>query len=385
MLLQGLLIYARPPVASAAFGGSTLNAGEYLTSGQWIISPNGQYLLLMASDGNLDLFFWEPTAPNGAQLLWASSGLGAGTWVIMQTDGQLVMYNGLQFKVVAATCCYTGNFLRLQDDANLVVYTSSQVALWSTGTVNSILKTNDRLTSGQYLLSPDRRQQYMMQSDGNLVLYTWPSSGWPLWNSGTAGNSNAYASMSPSGNLSVYSATNVQLWAANPSGSGSNTYLSIQDDGNAVLYNTTGPWNTGTQLCTQSGSNNCNRDTFGVALLSRLVGISVPATGSNVYAIHKWADRENTAALCNPLATTKSEPGSWDFNSVHVKNYQDYQGQTCWYWGVTATKETLVLSFYTAVVSVLTNPSTSWYTQCVNLANAVAASPWGTGNWSSSC
>lgn len=50
----------------------------------------------------------------------------------------------------------------------------------------------------------------IMQSDGNLVLYT--SGGTPRWNTQTNGNSGAYFNVQGDANLVVYSSTNAPLW-----------------------------------------------------------------------------------------------------------------------------------------------------------------------------
>ena len=48
--------------------------------------------------------------------------------------------------------------------------------------------------------------RYVMQSDGNLVLYKYQSGVWqPIWHSGTNGNPGAWAWMQDDGNLVVFS------------------------------------------------------------------------------------------------------------------------------------------------------------------------------------
>jgi hypothetical protein len=85
------------------------------------------------------------------------------------------------------------------------------------------------------------------------------------------------------------------------------------------------------------------------------------------------------------MNTTQPEPGSTYWNSVGVQIFRDYSGQTCWYWGIKANGDTLLNGYYTNILNALRAPSSDPRTQCVNLAVAVGSTPWGTGNFSSSC
>ena len=72
--------------------------------------------------------------------------------------------------------------LVVQADGNLVLYSATAGATWSTSTPLGFALN--------------------MQTDGNLVLYTqW---GYPLWSSGTAGRPGAVAKLQNDGNLVVY-------------------------------------------------------------------------------------------------------------------------------------------------------------------------------------
>jgi hypothetical protein len=100
-----------------------------LTTGQALFSCDGVYDLVMQGDGNLVLY-------KGASALWSSNTAGT-----------------------------AGSIAVLQDDGNFVVYTSASVALWSSATGGS--------GCGVTLA---------LQTDGNLVLY---SSGTAIWDTGT--------------------------------------------------------------------------------------------------------------------------------------------------------------------------------------------------------
>ncbi|MCR4392628.1 MAG: carboxypeptidase regulatory-like domain-containing protein [Candidatus Acetothermia bacterium] len=77
----------------------------------------------------------------------------------------------------------------------------------------------------------------------------------------------------------------------------------------------------------------------------RALGIGV--TDFGVDALDKWKRYENTRACWNPLAATMRMEGSWDFNSVGVKNYPDRST------GIDATARTLRLGYYDAIRAML--------------------------------
>jgi hypothetical protein len=149
-------------------------------------------------------------------------------------------------------------------------------------------------------------------------------------------------------------------------------------------------------------ANNCTPQTFADAILS-YPSINGVITASNEYAIETWERAEGGGAGCpgqpantapwansagpagNPINTTQQEPGSTTWNSVGVQIYQNYDGVTCWEWGIKANSDTLLNGFYANILSVLDNPVSSDNGQCVDLADAVGDSPWGTGNFSADC
>jgi hypothetical protein len=122
---------------------------------------------------------------------------------------------------------------------------------------------------------------------------------------------------------------------------------------------------------TETGADSgYNIDEFVRAVLE---GIGAPATPGNVAALLSWAAGENTTAANNPLATTqgRGDPGRYGnptiFNSHGVKNYPDFET------GVRATVDTLNLSHYRDIVTVLKRG-----TDANELERFVVESPWGT-------
>jgi hypothetical protein len=148
--------------------------------------------------------------------------------------------------------------------------------------------------------------------------------------------------------------------------------------------------------------NSCSPQTFADAIFG-YSGISAPVTAANEYAFETWERAEGGGAGCpgqpantapwansggpagNPINTTETEPGSTSWNSVGVQIFANADGQTCWYWGVTANAQTLLNGHYQVILNVLDNPSSSNSTQCVDLAQAVGDTPWGTGDFQADC
>lgn len=104
------------------------NAVETLTAGESIKSPNRTYTLNMQSDGNLVLY------EDGAAV-WATSWLGAptqsGSRAVMQADGNFVLYSSSNAALWhTGTGSWPGSRIIVQNDGNLVVYDSSGTARW---------------------------------------------------------------------------------------------------------------------------------------------------------------------------------------------------------------------------------------------------------------
>lgn len=93
------------------------------------------------------------------------------------------------------------------------------------------LYENESLTPGQWLRSNNRQYTFVMQQDGNLVLY---GRGRALWASNTYGLAAQSAVMQSDGNLVIYGYPRA-IWASNTDNNpGAN--LVVQDDGNVVIY-----------------------------------------------------------------------------------------------------------------------------------------------------
>ena len=141
--------------------------------------------------------------------------------------------------------------------------------------------------------------------------------------------------------------------------------------GSTATSSTASSYSGGESPQTETGADSgYNIDEFVRAVLE---GIGAPATPGNVAALLSWAAGENTTAANNPLATTqgRGDPGRYGnptiFNSHGVKNYPDFET------GVRATVDTLNLSHYRDIVTVLKRG-----TDANELERFVVESPWGT-------
>ena len=152
--------------------------------------------------------------------------------------------------------------------------------------------------------------------------------------------------------------------------------------------------------------NDCTPQSFADAVLAA-PGIDAPVSGSNEAALEIWEIAEGGGAGCpgqapnvepwpysagpagNPLNTTQTEPGSTNWNNlgggIGVQIFHNFDNETCWFWGITATVTTLLNGFYGPILKVLLTPTADSYNQCVALARAVGSTPWGTGDFEADC
>ncbi len=230
--------------------GSTMTAGQVLYPGQSLKSPGGRFELIMQGDGNLVLYEQPGNVP-----LWATGTKGKPVAVCtMQSDGNLVLYQAGPHSVWASnTNGNPGSHLAVQDDGNAVIYRANNTSPWATNTVvpsgptaeGDTMTAGTMLYPGQSIKSGDGKFTLIMQADGNLVLYR--AEGLSLWASGTKGKPVAVCAMQGDGNLVLYQAGPHSVWASNTNGN-PGSRLVVQDDGNAVIYraNNTSPWATNT-------------------------------------------------------------------------------------------------------------------------------------------
>lgn len=216
--------------ASAAAGQARLLVGESLTPGQRLVSPDGGTVLVLQTDGNLVLY-----GDGGALWHTHTDGRG-GARLVLQGDGNLVLYD-----TAGRALWHTGTNgsaaqrLELQSDGNLVLYTAANAALWNSQTRygHTALRAPTELRAGSSITSPNGKYRLIMQGDGNLVLYD--ASNRALWHTGTDGSGANRLAVQGDGNLVLYTASNGVSWQSGTRGAGL-TQLRLQDDGSLVGY-----------------------------------------------------------------------------------------------------------------------------------------------------
>jgi surface antigen len=229
LFATALLVLA--PRAEATEYTHTLQPGQRLYPGDVLYSPAHAYRLIMQGDGNLVLY-------SGATALWSSRTAGHdGASAVMQGDGNLVVYQSGAAIWNSGTAHHNGASLDMQDDGNLVIYYSG-TAIWSTGTSASspsigghVATPGQRLHPGEVLFSPSHQYRLVMQGDGNLVLYKGSK---VKWSSGTQGHAGASAVMQGDGNLVIYWHGKA-IWSTETAHH-NGASLDLQDDGNLVIY-----------------------------------------------------------------------------------------------------------------------------------------------------
>lgn len=175
--------------------------------------------VVMQADGNLVMY------NDSNQAVWSSGTNGnPGARLVLQTDGNMVIYSSADVGLWATYTIHTPNHLSyvnttmypgrvypgqrlstanknynliLQPDGNLVLYSPTR-PIWATGT--------------------DGRQIAFLalQGDGNMVLYDTQQR--PIWYSGTAGHGPLRALVQPDGNFVLYNSLNSPRWNTGTSG-----------------------------------------------------------------------------------------------------------------------------------------------------------------------
>jgi hypothetical protein len=106
----------------------TLQQSGTLRNNEQITSSDGRYRAVMQGDGNFVVY--------GGSALWASSTFGSGLHLTLQTDNNLVVYEGTAPKWNSGTNGKGSSPSRLvmQTDGNLVLYDAAGSPLWHTST-----------------------------------------------------------------------------------------------------------------------------------------------------------------------------------------------------------------------------------------------------------
>jgi hypothetical protein len=114
------------PAPTTACG--QLASGAVLGRGQAVRSCDGRFTFSHQADGNVVLY-------QGATARWATGTAGRATGsLVMQTDGNLVLYSTSGIALWnSRTAGYAGASLAVQNDGNVVIYSGGR-AVWHTQT-----------------------------------------------------------------------------------------------------------------------------------------------------------------------------------------------------------------------------------------------------------
>ena len=284
---------------------SVLKAGQALLRGAVLWSPDGRFYATVQVDGNFVIYDTAVVDDSGDYLaIFASSTAGSaavGLW--MQTDGNLVLYDG-QWNAIWSTGTRGSGatYAILQAGGDFLLYTARGQAVWDTfqntpegilweiandtatppgptsagaflgyvppRNVNTggggsssgglsfrtdVLVAGHRLARGEAIYSPSGCFFAVMQTDGNFVVYdarggqAWVIDqnadghwyGPALFASNTRGSGAVFAAFQGDGNFVLYDAAGRSVWSTATAGQGG-TYLIMQNDGDLVLYGADG-------------------------------------------------------------------------------------------------------------------------------------------------
>lgn len=122
--------------------GDRIDADNHIQPGQVFASKNGKYQLIFQNDSNFVLY--KKDDGSSQQPIWASStydgdNSASGKYVVLQSDGNLVIYAGDGHPLWASnTEKYDGlskPYIMVQDDGNVVLYDEGRDgAVWATNT-----------------------------------------------------------------------------------------------------------------------------------------------------------------------------------------------------------------------------------------------------------
>jgi hypothetical protein len=208
---------AATQLTSASADSFALPAGQVLSAGQALTSPNGDYQLLQQPGGDLvenSLYSVAPIhfiesggarvyhdggnseqgvngPPQSVQLWHAGTGGHPGAKAVMQDDGNLVVYGPTGAVLWASgTAGHPGARLTVQDDANVVVYSSANRALWADDRV-SVTESGGSYDStirdcpvwkptGDPVMAEDCAGASSLPNGTGVIMLCWMSTGYPV-------------------------------------------------------------------------------------------------------------------------------------------------------------------------------------------------------------
>lgn len=211
-----------------------LEAGQYIKKGEFLVSPNGKFKFTLDHDGVL--FLWGEVDPNHRIWEMAKYRDEVVDMLVMQDDGDLALFAFAECVNWSSGTEGRGNATStfvLQDDGNAVIFSDGK-EIWATNTRQrgelNCLNAGDALYYSDTVVSPNKRFQLRMQSDGNLVLYDGSH---PTWASITA----LPRDWPGSANLNDDGSLSVGPWNSNTRRrpTGGKAVLTVTDNGDVVI------------------------------------------------------------------------------------------------------------------------------------------------------
>lgn len=234
-------------------GASVANAGNIVPKGNNSVgrladSPNGAYHLDLKTNGDLAItdnaggLVWRADSSTGIEGKMAGDGCKFNGWVmkaaaaltIDDRAGCFKWQSKVDSKLPPGADNYTSYVL--QDDGNFVAYLTNirwksnaygSAASGATQSViippGTVMPLGTIYTNGNYKLA--------FQTDGNFVVY---SGSMPIYNAEINGKGGVKAQMQYDGNFVVYNANNQPIWNTGTAGN-QNAYMAFQPDGHLLI------------------------------------------------------------------------------------------------------------------------------------------------------
>lgn len=242
-------VVSSPALSGTILGNSTPSAMTANTTGSGTISIRNDGNVTWYNSGRFPMRLGTSNPLDRSSQFYTSGWLGAARVAVMNeasvAPGQTATFT-VPLKAPAINGVYSENFSQVIDGYS---WFSQQIVKTITVSGGQAAPANTRaagqaLNAGESIRSSDGRYTFILQSDGNLVLYS-PQR--PLWSSGTFGKPISRAVMQSDGNFVLYDAQGRFYWATWTFGN-SGSSIVVQNDGNVVLHNTSGRpiWDTKT-------------------------------------------------------------------------------------------------------------------------------------------
>lgn len=204
---------------------------------------NQEYKAVYQNDGNLVIYDSKNTP------IWFTNTMESSTYLVLQDDGCLVIYNGYD----------TNNLVQVWSSNINTTYIINEIQLTYLSKINNYygsgfaIVPDTRLTQSSILYSPTKCFSLKLVSDEliltNLVLnkVIWKST------NGKGKGTNFTALYQTDGNFVIYDDKNIPIWYSNTTTP--SNYLTLQDDGNLVIYKGTNSNNLSATWSSETGTN----------------------------------------------------------------------------------------------------------------------------------